>query len=377
MKYRRASLAVTAMLTALTLTVVACSSSASTSSGANGSTVSGSSSGADASQHATLTVAIPSSLVDFSDALIAQAAGLFAKHNLTVKILTNAGSNTLTDVVSGQADLAQYTASAALSAAEQGKSTTVIYGTERDPGAALDTSSGITSLAQLQSEKHCSIASNAQGSQGYAYATIYINKLGLKNCSLMTAGLPALQLGGLKAGTYQAIVTTYQTGVQGVQDGGHMLIDPTNAADLAKYGEPDYLSGSLFGITSTLASERPAIVRYLQAIGDAVKLFESSSDAEVATLLKQADPDFAATPEATLEAQIKSIRPYKGAGLTGKIGDGMTGTLNNQPGFIGSNAWQIVLREYGQYGLSGFVQNAAVNSYAQRVDMSYYDEAFK
>jgi hypothetical protein len=366
------------MLAALTLTVVACSSSASTSSGATGSTPSGPSSGsADASQHATLTVVIPSSLVDFSEPLIAQAAGLFAKHNLTVKILTNAGSNTLTDVVSGQADLAQYTASAALSAAEQGKSTTVIYGTERDPSAALVTSSGITSLAQLQAEGHCSIASNAQGSQGYAYASIYKKKLGLNNCSLMTAGLPALQLGGLKAGTYQAIVTTYQTGVQGVQAGGHMLIDPTNAADLAKYGEPDYLSGSLFGITSTLASERPAIVRYLQAIGDAITLFESSSDAEVATLLKKADPDFAATPEATLEAQIQSIRPYKGAGLTGKIGDRMTGTLNNQPGFIGPKAWQNAMSEYSQYGLSGFVPTAAVNSYAQRVDMSYYDEAFK
>jgi ABC-type nitrate/sulfonate/bicarbonate transport system substrate-binding protein len=323
----------------------------------------------------SLTVAIPATQVDFLEPYIAQGAGIFTKNKLNVHTLDNAGPNTLTDVVSGQADLANYTGPPALQAAAQGKQTSIIYGLALDPGAALITPSSITSLTQLQALKHCTIGANAQGSQGYAYATIYKKELNL-NCDIVAASQPALQLGGLTGGTYQAVVTTTSTAVAGTANGDHILIDPTKPAEVQKYGKRPNQSGVLFGVTADLQSKRSAVVKYIRSMGEALKLFETSSNAQVATWLKDGDPGFAATPEATLEQQIQAVRPYHGPVIVGKIGDGTKGTIDDEPGFIGPGAWIVMLNMYTNYGLQDFDPTAAVNSYSQRVDMSYYDEAF-
>src|SRR5690348_3384717 len=73
-----------------------------------------------------IKIAIAGGFVDFSAIFLAEADGLFAKHGVDVTLQQNTGSNTLNYVVSNQVDIAIYTAPIALTAALQGKPTTVI-----------------------------------------------------------------------------------------------------------------------------------------------------------------------------------------------------------------------------------------------------------
>lgn len=371
----RNKVALASIAAVVAATASACSSTASTGTSASAPTSSATSGASGAAQTYNLTLALPATIVDFSVPYLAQYEGIFKKYGLNVNILNNAGADTLTDVISGQADIAQYSMASALVAASEGKPTTMVYGTERDPGTALITGPSISSIAQLQSVKNCTIATLSAPSQAYSYAVTYEKKLNL-NCHIVASNEPNLQLGGLKSGSYTAVVAVYQTGVLGVSQGDHMLIDPTNKAQRAKYGEPNYLSNAVFGVTSTLQAKKPAIVRYIQAYGDAIKLFDGSSNAQVAAMLKKANSVFAAEPTTELEQQIAALRPYVGSGIVGDMGDGLTGTIDNQPGFIGPKSWQTVLNIYSLYGLTGYSPSAPSNSYAERVDMSYYDAAF-
>jgi ABC-type nitrate/sulfonate/bicarbonate transport system substrate-binding protein len=315
----------------------------------------------------SIKIAVAGGFVDFSDIFLAEAEGLFAKHGVNVTLQQDTGSNTLNYVVSQQVDMAIYTAPIALQAAEEGKPTTIVYAVERDPGAAFLTGPSIKTVAQLKSTSNCRISVSTTGSQGYAYGSIYKQALGLNNCSLIQTSLPALQLGGLKSGSYSAAVTTYQVGLQGASQGDNMLVNPLNTADRAKYAVPPYPTAVLFGLQSNLAAKKAAIVRVLAAVNDAVKLEKTMTNQQWAEALQKVSGDFKAVSLSALESEVQSIRPF--------IGDGTVGTMTDKPGYISSALWSTALKQYQDWGLQGFDPSATSVSYSQRIDMSYLSQA--
>jgi ABC-type nitrate/sulfonate/bicarbonate transport system substrate-binding protein len=340
-----------------------CSSSAS-----SGSANSSSSSGAASSTTVpSIKIAVAGGFVDFSDIFLAQAEGLFAKHGVNVTLQQDTGSNTLNYVVSQQVDMAIYTAPIALQAAEEGKPTTIFYAVERDPGAAFLTGSSIKTVAQMKSVSNCRIAVATTGSQGYAYGSIYKKALGLNNCSLIQTSLPALELGGLKSGSYNAAVTTYQVGLQGVSQGDHMLVNPLDTAERAQYPVPPYPTAVLFGLQSNLTAKKAAIVRVLAAVNDAVNLEKTMTNQQWAQALQQVSGDFKAVSLPALESEVQTIRPF--------IGDGTVGTMTDKAGYISSALWSTALEQYQNWGLQGFDPSAASVSYSTRIDMSYLSQA--
>ena len=319
---------------------------------------------ASSSTVAPITIAVSGPYVDFSDVFIAQAAGLFKKAGVSVKLIEDTGANTLDDVVSGTADIGVYTAPIALEAAEQGKPISVIYAVERDPGAALLTESSINSIAALKAKSGCRIAVSTSGSQGYAYGGIYKSKLGLSNCQLVQVSLPSLALGGLKSGSYNAMVTTYSNGELGVSQGDHMIINPLSKAERAKYAVPPYPTAVLFGPTADLKSKSSAVTRVLQAVDEAASMEGTISNAKWGDYLKAASPgDFKTVQPSLLTSEIQAIRPF--------IGPGTVPTMTPQLGYISPQLWKTALNEYKKWGITGFSPTASVNSYKERVDMTY------
>jgi len=353
MRDQRRSRAAGLLAVALTALLAACGGSPSVSGGSGSS-----------APVPPLTVAVPSPLVDFMQIYIAKAAGYFDKEGVSVSIIDNTGANTLNMLIAGQSDLDMYTAPVALKGAEQGKPTTIIYAVERDPGAALIGSGNVTSIAQLQAMSSCRLAAGAQGSQGYAYGVIYLKKLSLK-CDQVVAATAGLILAGLKSGSYQAAVTTYNNALLAVQNGDHMLINPLDPNDAKKYSVQPYPTATFFGLPDNLKAKKESVVRFLRAINDANVLIHKGGNLQELTNLMLSIDAFKPTPADVMQQQIQSIIPFIGAGMGSK------------PGYIPQDLWNNALQQYTVWGLDGFDPGAAVNSYKQRVDMSYYDAAIK
>jgi ABC-type nitrate/sulfonate/bicarbonate transport system substrate-binding protein len=350
---RRGSAVIAAVAAAVTL--AAC-----------GSNSSGNSSGS--SGPVKLTIAVAATVGDFAPLYVAESQGYFAKNGVDLTVIPNALANTLPYLTSGRADLAMYSATIALSAAEQGKATSIVLLTERQPGFALVGSKNTTSLSQLKSESNCRYGVPQQGTSGYGVAATLFASLGL-HCQFVITPDPATMVAEIDSGSMNAGVLLASNADQAKSQGASILIDPRNAADRQKYFTEETPTASVFGVTANLHKKRQGVVGFIKAMNDACVYIDSHSDAEVVADLIKADSSFATTPTPTLITNFASSqRPYMCQGLVGPV-------LGDRIGYISNSAWNTALQTYKAYGITGFDTSAAVNSYSERVDMSYYNSA--
>jgi ABC-type nitrate/sulfonate/bicarbonate transport system substrate-binding protein len=326
--------------------------------GACGSGGGGSSSSGSGDQ--TVTIAVPDKLGDIVSA-IAEQKGYFEQQHVSVK-LVEASNNTPTFVTSGQSDLAEITFVPALTAAQKGASTTVIYATNGGAnGAALFVKPG-TTLQSIRSNPGCKIATVAEGTATYGFAQIYKQTAGL-NCQTVTLSSAAAQEAALASGQVQAFITTPQyIGASLTKSNLAILIDSRKPTDLAKYGGP-YVTApgvGFWGTTSHLASKKPAIEAFLKAWNKARLDVINNPDDAVNTLMKTAL--FQGQPRAVPEASVTADKAW-------------LGTLAGNNGYITSAQWSQFLNQAATYGLPNFKATDPAFSYKSRVDMSYYTSA--
>jgi len=307
-------------------------------------------------------------VADFAPLYVAVAEGYFTQSNVKVDLIPNALANTLPYLTSGRADLAMYSATIALAAAQSGKATSIVLLTERQPGFALVGSKNITSLEQLQAKSSCRYAVPQAGTSGYGVGATLEKTLGLK-CTQVVQPDPTVMTAGLTSGSVDAGVLLATNADKAVGQGAHILIDPRKQADRDKYFTAETPTATVFGVTDVLKQKKDAVVSFIKGMNLAVKWIDAHSDEEVVADLLKADKSFATTPTATLVANFgSSQRPYLAKGLVGPI-------LGDKVGYISESAWNSALQTYKVYGLTNFDPSAAVNSYAERVDMSYYNAA--
>src|SRR5258705_9918492 len=181
-----------------------------------------------------LTVAVSATVADFAPLYVAVAEGYFAKNGVNLTLIPNALANTLPYLTSGRADMAMYSATIALSAAAQGKATSIVYLTERQPGFALVGGKGTTSLDQLKGESSCRYGIPQPGTSGYGVGATLHASLGLK-CELVITPDPATMIAQLASGTMNAGITLASNADQAKTKGGTILIDPRSATDRQTY----------------------------------------------------------------------------------------------------------------------------------------------
>jgi ABC-type nitrate/sulfonate/bicarbonate transport system substrate-binding protein len=318
----------------------------------------------------SLTIAVSATVGDFAPLYVAVAQNYFTQNNVKVELIPNALQNTLPFLTSGRADLAMYSATIALSAAQQGKATSIVLVTERQPGFALVGGKGVTSLDQLKGKSSCRYGVPQQGTSGYGVSATLRQKLGLK-CEMVITPDPSTMVASLASGTMDAGVLLASNADTAKGRGATVLIDPRAQADRDTYFSAETPTASVFGVTETVKSKRAGVVAFIRSMNQACEYIDGHSDDEVVASLIKADSSFATTPTPTLVANFgSSQRPYMCKGLAGPI-------MGDRVGFVSESAWKSALEDYKVYGISGFDPAAAVNSYKERIDMSYYDEATK
>ncbi|HEY3751400.1 MAG TPA: ABC transporter substrate-binding protein [Pseudonocardiaceae bacterium] len=308
----------------------------------------------------TLSIALADKLGDIVSA-IAQQKGYFAQQHVTVNLVA-AANNTPTFVTSGQSDLAEITFVPALSAAEKGQSTTVIYATNGGAnGSALFAKPG-TTLDSIKNNSGCKIATVAQGTATYGFAQIYKQTAGL-NCQTVTLSNAAAQEAALASGQVQGFITTPQyLGASLAKSNLQILIDSRKPGDLAKYGG-QYVNApgvGFWGLTSHLASKKTAIESFLKAWNKARLDVLNDPNGAVDTLMKT--DLFKGDDRSVPQASVTALRAW-------------LGTLTGNNGFVTSDQWTQFLHQAASYGLANFNVNDPAFAYQKRVDMSYYTDA--
>ncbi len=340
---------------ALGAAAVACSSGGSSSS-------SSSATGGSSSAHYTLTVSVASADFSFSPLFLAQTQGYFAKQGLTVNILTGPVASTVPYLVSGKADLTLYAVLPGLLAADQGADIKFVYQNLNIFGLALMGAPNIKTIAQAKALQNCKMGTAPAGSLTYAFANLYLQKLGL-HCSLSPVTSVPLIPTGVQAGTYQLGVDTLSPSVVAAQAGANLLVDPRSPDFEKTYIPEAYLDEAVFGIGSHLQQIKPAVVKFIQAMQEVQGLLKSQTPAQLAADLLQSQQfkGQSASSLATGFSQLQSILQQ--------------GCLGGSHGEISQSCWNATIKGVGTWGVPTFNSASSTNTYANRVDMSYYDAA--
>jgi ABC-type nitrate/sulfonate/bicarbonate transport system substrate-binding protein len=278
--------------------------------------------------------------------------GYYAAEGLDVEFKIVGANNVVNLIVSGAADLANIAVPNALAPVRDGKETVIIQGATGNGASGFfsgNVSKGITDYSQCKR-----ITTFTAGSAAYAWAALYKKVLNLQGELVQLGDVAALQP-SILSGQSDCGSTGGNVVTEGLRSGAlRLLIDPR--AGLPAAVPKNVLEQATFGLKDNLKAKRSAVIKYLKASQRAAQAIAGMSNAELAALLVK-DPDWQAIGVTNAIAQLElnrfSVRP------------------NN--GYIESGIWSTEL-DWVRYG-SPFVDNDAKWSFANRVDMSYYEEA--
>jgi ABC-type nitrate/sulfonate/bicarbonate transport system substrate-binding protein len=347
----------------LTMTVVlaACGSSSTSSKPSNSSKASKSPS------TPTLNVAIASNTTLYGPVWVAAAKGLFAKDGVNVHLLTNTEAGTASLLTSGRADIAMFTTAFPLELAREGQNAVIIYNTTNTVVPAVITPPSIKSLAQLQSLSSCRMNTPTVGSVFYGTALAFKSYYHIK-CSIVPLSSVSVQVPGVTSGQYQASLVIADAAEPAVLAGkANLIVNPLHltASERTAF-EPrgSYPSLVAFGIKSNLDAKRVAVTRFVKALYQAGALIDSYSSSALGTMtVNQLSSD--------LPGLTQKSATYSWDASKQSIPQGTS------RGFISASLWQKTLKGVGTWGISNFTPSSATNSYAKRVDMSFYNAAVK
>lgn len=330
---------------------------------------------------ATITVAVPAPNANFAPIFVAKAAGLFQKYGLNVNLIENAGANTLNLIVSGAADLTFYTPTNEILLANQGAPTTMILNGLQDSGAAIMSTSSVTSLSQVKAlGSNCNITTTAVGTQAYGYALEYtkIPSLGLQQCTISQSGSNAIATARVSSGQSQLAVLPLPYVITVVnQIGAHLLLSPNVPTYRKTYGLPKFLSSGYWGLTNTIQNRQADMVNFCKAIVETNKLFVPKNLTRLTNYLEQF-ASFNTVPAPTLRTALQFIISYQGPGANYASPADVKAhpnRLSTNPAYIPKKIWDISLQEWAKWGVANFDPSAPVSQYNQRVNMLYLSKA--
>jgi hypothetical protein len=293
---------------------------------------------------------------------IAVAKGFFKARGLDVKLTDNLGSNFPNALVSGQVDLGWAALPTGLLVTQQGKPTSIIYGTA---GAALGASmygvpGKVTTIDALKKKGgSCRIASLPPGTLGYGAVAVYLKKLGL-NCDIVPETDTGAMVGATKAGRVDAFVIASGNVIAPLAAKQIVtIVDASKPDQLAASFGPDYLAIGYVGLTKTMKAKAPSVVAFLKGIKDAYNWFSTASDADVAAAIKGQD-QFTALKQSDLVQTIAVDRKFM---------------YSPDKARIDAPAWQNALTQFQDWKIANFKSTSPAFSYANSVDMTYYDQA--
>jgi NMT1/THI5 like len=350
--------------TPLVIGVAALAAAACGSSG--GSTGAGSSGSSTSSKVENLTLAIPAALVNFADAYIASEQGYFKQVGLNVTVVDPGTTGTVALLQSGHADLAETATGLVIPAVQQGLGITVVAANGSGGGDYLVGGPKVKTLAQLHSLKNCVIGTQPVGSSAYAWALEFKEKLHLTNCSIAQLATVPVLVSATLSGQESVAVVVNGNVAQLKAGGGNVLVDPTVPGFAKQFQVTPSPSAITYGLTKHLKSIRPEIVKYLKAeemAHEAMATYSVPVKKLAAGLQKE--PGFTAVPTDTLVAQFDAAKATLAAKFGGPVG------------YIDKSSWNAELQTLKNYGIAGYAASSAIYSYAQRVDMSYFNAAVK
>jgi ABC-type nitrate/sulfonate/bicarbonate transport system substrate-binding protein len=291
---------------------------------------------------------------------VAKAKGFFEQNGVEVKIIDEMGSNIPNALVSGQIDIGLTAIPTALAVTQQGKQTSVIYGTGgASLGASLFGVPGKSeTIAQLKAIKGCKIAAFPAGSNAFGEAQIYIHNLGL-DCEVLPLPEPAAQLGAVVGGRADAVVGAYASFAEAVTAGKVVpIVDTRDPKQREEALGKDYLAVVLAGVKSDLEGKKEGIADFLKGLNEAYEFSKEATVPELVSLMSEFE-EFSVLPPEAQKVTIESFLPFL-----------LTST--NQ-GYITEPQWNASLEHFEFWEIPDFDPKAPEYSYEQAVDMSYYE----
>lgn len=310
--------------------------------------------------HLKVGLATPAVILDF----VAEGKGFFEQAGVDVDVDGGTGSNTQNLVTSGQLDIGSYASTGPLLIAKQGRATSIPYAVSGGGigGVVVGNPERAPTLDRLRSLDRCRLGAFPEGSSSYGYATLYRQRLKL-DCDVVPFQDNTALLGALAAGRIDAVVSAYSNVAKAVRERRlPILVDTRDPAQRAKYIGANVIEIIVFGMRDRLRGKRDAVQRYLRAL-DRARTYtaDPAHAAEIAGLLAKRT-EFAGQTAATLKTDVvDSFRAYLPA-----AGD---------KGYIAKSLWDASLKRYATWSVPGFDAAAPWASYADAIDMSYYERA--
>ena len=303
-----------------------------------------------------LTIAVISLTAGNAVTYVALAQGFFDQAGVKVTTLDNVGNNLTNLVVSGQADLGQGGAPGAFAPVYEGKQTTALFGYQGNgAGGFMVGAKNITALSQVKR-----VGAGGPGTSVFGYCNMY--KATLKaSWDCVPAADSGTRRAMLLSGQVDAELDVYPQ-LHDLIDSGqvNVLIDTRDAAVRKQYIGGDFPETLIWGMSDNVkGAKKESVLRFMKAIGMAVKFINTSADDVVAKSLKKVKT-FDALTEAQLTLAEHDYRQF------------------NHPnqGYISESTWSFSLGQYAQWGLgTSFDPKNPDFAWAKRVDMSFYDAA--
>ena len=314
----------------------------------------------------SLNVVVATPNAQFGVVFVAQALGLFAKNGLTVNLNPSGLAGTTALITSGQADIAFFTASAALTTAKQGIPTSIVYGAANNEIPMLIGAPGITKLGQVQAlNGNCQLAGLAAGTEYYELQLIARDRLNL-GCGIATFGVSyAAIISSVASGRFQIGAVTPTFGYPAVTAKQvTALVDPLHPTPaIKKIFHPNaYPALVAYGLPQNLSQKRPAVSAFIKSLYQAGAYIGSHTAEQLAQLsVAKLGSVF---PGSTVEQMTLAWQTAKNVIPTGP-----------RRGYISPHLWKEMLKNLTGWGLSDFRANDPVFTYAARSGMNYWNAA--
>jgi hypothetical protein len=274
--------------------------------------------------------------------------------------VTTAGVAFTSLIATGQADIAMTSPSGAVSSANEGLATSVVYGTQSATASAY-----VVGLPDVKDPESCqNMVTLPQGYSSYGI-TLAMKKFFKADWNLITVDSPAAITATVLSGRADCAMAVAELFLPSIRAGKlKVLFTPKTRKHIKAIpaGVRNQLSQVLWGTTSRLKKKKSLIQRYITAFDKCYReVTTKKSPQEIAALLLK-DPAFAGRQESDLALTVQA---YQG---------GM-----NWPdhGFITASAWNTTLRALRDSGFGFINPKSSKFSYKSRVDMSFYKKALK
>lgn len=312
-----------------------------------------------------LTITYPGYSTSAMLTYVAAKEGFFQQSGVDVSIKDGLGATANTLVLGGQADLVGAgPIGTALATAEKGRDTSIVSAEVGggQGGYVVGNPKTAPTLAALQGLPHCTLNTYLVGSPVYGWTEKLKSKLGLK-CEIVPYSDVPSELAAVIAGRADAAVASYSTLAKAISSNQVVtILDTRDKETSVKYYGPTTLEGVDWGVTSNLKAKPQAVTAYLHGIALAFAWVKSHTDSDVSDVL-HTFAGFSTQAVDALVPQVAAARQYF-----------FTGTPF---GSITEQQWAEALTLVSQEGLPSFDPSAAINSYANRVDLTYLQAATK